>query len=86
MASVDIFTTQASASQWCKLRCFNRTKCEPKFYAQGIFGFLDIRVIGGQPTYECPIILRGTPGKNYEVVAGTGDCGFTPPENPIEIK
>lgn len=83
--SVDMFVNRADAIKWCKHKCYNRITCAPNFFLQAIFSILDIRVQGNMPTYECPIILRGNSGKNYQLVEGTGDCGYTKTENKTSL-
>lgn len=87
MANVDIFTTKWLAQQWCKGKCNYKGEdvCNPQFFAQGILGLgLNIRVTGKMPMSECPIACRVFPKPNHTPVQGTGDCGNTPTENPMD--
>ena len=42
-----------------------------------------MRVKGNVAQSECPIANRKYPNQNFAPVLGSGDCGETPPENPI---
>lgn len=84
---VDIYTTNRLVQRWCKDRCDYKGPdlCAPQFFSQGVLGLcLDIRVIGKMLMSECPIACRIYPNPNHMPVAGSGDCGYTPPENPME--
>lgn len=82
--NVDIYTTKSLAQGFCKGECW-QSECHPKFFAQRILGLgLNARVKGDVSQNECPITNRKFPNTNYAPVLGSGDCGETPPENPIE--
>jgi len=81
--NVDIYTTKYLVNRFCKGECY-LNECKPKFFAQGILGLgLTVRVKGNVAQSECPIANRKYPNQNFAPVLGSGDCGETPPENPI---
>lgn len=81
---VDIYTTKALAKRFCKGECY-LSYCDPQFFAQGFIGLgLSVRVVGKANMADCPIANRRFPKENFTPVKGTGDCGNTPTEHPID--
>jgi len=81
---VDIYTTINLYNRFCKGECWFK-ECFPKLFLQGILGLgLGVRVKGNITQSECPIANRRYPRQNFAPVQGSGDCGNTPTENPIE--
>ena len=83
---IDIYTISRLANRFCRNKeCLAAVDCLPRLFSQAALGF-DIRVMGNADPDSCALLNRGN--NSYTTfaipVAGTGDCGFTKTENPIE--